>query len=287
MHYRPPILLGSLIIGHALFNLFLNAFEFSSPPTPIWAAATLVGFTIAQPALFAAWAVMGTGRITRRIPWTIVALLVVGAPIGIKKWNLLGASGNRLDLRAILLMVLLFVVSLVLLLVARKLTGWRIVRPSYLANQSQRSNQFGIKYLMGWTAGCAVIFAAGRLLSRMQSDRQAIDIDLATLVTGVGLMALAQFAVFFVPALVLSDRPSVRMVFIAVISWAILTVFATPLVAQNLSVEVAIVQLVCVQTGAAAAGLLTGVVLRIGGYRLVAIGTEQLREIVPSNADTS
>jgi hypothetical protein len=161
------------------------------------------------------------------------------------------------------------------MLAVSKLAGWKILNPRQAAETSAPLNQFSLKYLLTLMTVCAILLGVGRVLASRQgwatSESTSRNV-LESIIIPVGFITLAMIPSIVVPLLILSGRPSTRLAVILPLGWAALTWLAVETIVaidgppDKLEIAKAVVGL---QLGAAVAGLVSAVVVRYCGYRLI------------------
>lgn len=265
-----------LAIAHVLVNLFFNPIGAPVPGATEWLMKMMIGLVIVQPVLYATWALIGPGRLLPRLPLTIVAFAAVLFAEFFQGFNVWNRPGSYTWQSAAFLVfpIAVFAVCATIMTLVRKLTGWRIVSMHDEASTVSSAGQFNIKFLLGFTALCAALLCAARIITSAEWLGKEMATFIGSMLSGIGYILLATFPAFMVPLIALSQRVS-RAVLVALpILWIVLTALAVEsIVALNPSevrsqVWLDIVQM---QLGAMITGLASAFVVRLAGYRLVTL----------------
>ena len=278
---RSWFLLLFVVAGHCTFNLTINPMGFSVSGPLEWLKAMFFAVMFAQPVLFAEWAVLGPGAAVQRVPLTLAAAAAVafcGYYIG---WNLFNHSARASlwsDSFYWYVWALAFPVASAVLIAIRRLSGWRIVRRTVAFANRVPGNQFSLKYLLMLTAVCAAFLGTARFLAFQRwpgisigRSSEAIQVLIA-----VSVVLLALFPTFVVPLIALTPRPTVPMLISIPLTWAALSWLAleTVIATNGIQDRTRIARdIALLQGGAALAGLLSALVVRIAGYRLLSGNT--------------
>jgi hypothetical protein len=250
---------GFLVFLHGAFQVFLNPLGVGVDDLGEELGLTLMGFLMTQPILFGIWAALGPGNSIRRIAATFAIFVAVCLGGAIKPLNVWSAAGESfsIEIEPLLWALGFFILAAGIMVLARKFAGWRFDALSAVPTASPQS-QFGVKFLLGLTTVCAVLLAICRALSSTNAS--------AVMFAGITLLIL--FPVLVLPFLMLSRKPSVRLLVVALLVWAILTWLATEAMAavDSVSRGGAARQLVFIQLGAATASFVSAIALRLGGY---------------------
>jgi hypothetical protein len=253
-----------LVTAHAAFGALFA--PFNGPET--FPRMVAMGVIFAQPILLAAWTVFGPPPFVARVPLTIAAFFLMAFCTALTDDN------PGLPPGFMLIMGGFFVTWAVILLILSKLVGWKILNTRQAATTGAPLNQFSLKYLLILMTGCAILLSVGRLFATKQSwttsgsTRSFVD----NVITPIGFISLAMIPAIVVPLLVLSRRPPVRVMVILAFAWAALTWLAVETIyalagpPSKSEIAKAVVYL---QMGAAAAGIISALVARYCGFRLI------------------
>lgn len=265
-----------VVVCLSLFNLVANPIGVASSGPLGWLGAMCFGAMLAQPVLFAEWAVFGPGVAIRRVPFTIFLAAVVALTGFYTGWSFLNgtraSTWNEIDYLYIWGYTL--PVASTLLLVVQKLTHWKISRLSEMASSTMQSKQFSLKYLLGLTAICAALLGTARTLGSHQwpGISPSWQSGAVGLLVGLGLALLAIFPAFTVPFVAILPRPTMRVLIGLPLAWAALTwlTVETVLVLEPKETRSGVAHdVVFLQCGAASIGLLSALAVRFAGYRLL------------------
>jgi hypothetical protein len=167
----------------------------------------------------------------------------------------------------------LFAIVVAVMLVIRKVSGWRIQSRWAVSNEYAESGQFSLKYLLVLTAFCAGLLVLGRSVAAgsFWGEPNFRQEFVAGLFLFGGTMLLALFPMLIIPLMAMVRRPSVRAMAVLPFLLAGLTWLAVEIIAavQGTSRSDLLRQVALLQAGAAAAGLVSALVLRCVGFQLV------------------
>jgi len=273
LQYPTWLILGGLVAVHALFNAILSPLGTTVSNVPEWQALTFMGVFCAQPLILSTWAGLGPGSIIHRLPLTLAALILLSFAEGSKKWNMLADPNEqyRLDLGGLVFGLTMFAIATIILLPLRRWARVEIARPKdWVAAQLSKS-QFGMKYLLGWMTVSALLLGMGRLGARQLPSSPTVQ-DVGELSSFAGVTLLVVFPPIALSLWALSQPLRWRLIFIVFLLWipglwaAAETYVA---LAPRSSLQEAVFTFLFVQLGAAAAGVISAVAVRLAGYRLV------------------
>jgi hypothetical protein len=261
--------LAAIVLGFAIYNTVI-AWLFSNSDTWEWFEAIVIGSWVFQPMLFAVWAALGPGRLAVRIPLVVLSMMLVIAAPGIRQANFADTERYEFITLTTAAMTLLVVTSL-LLLVARRITGWQIVKPDVTISSYKAPLQFDIKYLLLLVTLCGI--ALGLTVSlEFSSPRQNLflgpEVVIYILAVGSALASLLILPVIAVPLIVLKERCSARFYWRAIAVWLVLTLGAV-MIFNTIEGDMPLLYPLLIQLGAAVVGFAAALSLRLWGWRLV------------------
>jgi hypothetical protein len=272
---QQSIVLLLLVAAHAILNLFLNPIGASVDDVSGRLALPLMGAGIAQPVLIAIWAALGPGAAAVRIPLSLAAAGIVFLASVPKLWNVFDndVMASKRTGESLLMELSLFAVVLVLMLVVRRISGWRIQSHAVANDNKAGGSQFSLKYLLALTAVCAALLVLGRSVAAGSFWTESTfwrEFFTGLFLFG-GTILLALFPMLIIPLLAIARRPSLLAVAALPFLWAGLTWLAVEILASATGESCADLarQLGLLQAGAAVAGLVSALVLRSAGFRLV------------------
>jgi hypothetical protein len=270
------IILALIAGGHLLCNLLFNPIGTPTQGSHEWLMVMLIGVVMVQPVLFATWMILGPDPASLRVPLTTAAYLLLAFAVYFVGLNVFAKVGDATWGEASFLVVPLgaFAVFTTLLMLVRKLTGWRIVHLDDGMQSLPEARQFSIRFLLGFTTMCALLLGIASVLTSSDWFGKQTSDRLAVMLSGVGFALLATFPAFIIPMLVLSGRASKVVLAALPFLWPILTLLAIEAVIAIDPTEVrseAAVHIVLLQAGAVIAGVFTAALLRIAGYRLITV----------------
>lgn len=165
------IILGLLVVSHAELGALLNPARLSGNPSDDPLVAFALGFLLSQPLLCAFWTAFAPQRFYHRLLWGL--LLCASVAFSAEAGNLL--LGARTDsFRAacfargffLSMDMILFLLATPLLLLTRRLSGWKLARPTAEPVASDyQPHQFGVKHLLILTAIAALVCGLFRTVS--------------------------------------------------------------------------------------------------------------------------
>jgi hypothetical protein len=273
-NFRARILVSLLAIAHVLVNLFYNPMGSAVTGSTDWLMKMLIGVVVAQPVLYAVWALIGPSRLLPRLLLTFLAfaaVLFAQFYRGLCVWDRTGQPIWE-NPATLAFPIGVFAICGTLMTLVRKLTGWRIVSTHSQAAADSAARQFNMKFLLGFTALCAALLAAGRIASEWLEESPAESVG--DLLSAIGVLLMAAFPALLVPLLALSKRAS-RGVLVAIpFLWIGVTLLSAEAIVATQPGEVfskVLLDLIHIQLGVATAGLFSALVLRWAGYRLVTL----------------
>ena len=277
---RAWLVLSTLFASHAAFALFLNPIGASDNEVPELPALMLMGALFCQPVLFAIWAALGPGRAVLRIPLSLAASILICFAGVLTKWNVIVSRPRNAEsfISDLVISIGCFAAILLIFLIVRKFTRWRIEWPAVISTTSNKSNQFGLKYLLGLTTLSCVLLVLGRLLApeQLSADASSWRSTIAHTLSFGGLILLAMFPIFTLPLMVISRHVSIRALVVMPFAWAAFTWLAVEIgtAAQIGTRYEAVKAIVLLQCGATAIGVLSAIGIRVAGYRLFRLPSE-------------
>jgi hypothetical protein len=265
-----------LVVAHATFDALFS--PLGSPLTKYPAAAVylVMGVLFLQPVLFAMWAALGSQPYFKRVPWAIVACVLVAYAQSMTWFRVVGTPSSSTGAFESLVMILvLFSVTALAFFAIRWLSSWRIDQRVEDDPQSVGDLQFGLRYLLGWVTASALLMAAGRVLAETGAfgPRGGPTQTMAQLLAFIGVVCVMLFPTVGVPWLTLAcryRRQTLPFVVGWLLAWCALTWAAVSLfrAAARVTAREVIEPIVLIQVGAAAAGFASALPLRIAGFRL-------------------
>jgi hypothetical protein len=266
-------MLGLIVAIHFGFNLLLNPIGTPVTGAIKWLMLMFVGATIVQPALFAIWTSLGPGPSSWRVPITTAAFAIVVFGAYCQTFNIYASpnSSKWADAESVAFPAVVYIVSAAGLVLVRKLTRWRIMQRRDTAAFSSNTRQFSMKFVLGYTAICAALLASGHVLTSHGWLGPGAD-RLASMLTGIGGALVITLPTFAIPLMALANRISISAVIAMLFVWVALSLLAVEAIVRLNPSEIrstVVIEVGFVQLGAAVTGLLSAVLLRLGGYRLV------------------
>jgi hypothetical protein len=222
-----------------------------------------------QPFLFGTWAALGPPPAIKRVPLTAASVALVELASAI-------ASGGDFEPELFEITFSLFGTSTLLMLIVRKVARWQIGTEHEATSGAMAVNQFSLKYLLVLTTVCASLLGAARGLMSLSTLQRSPSwhADLPELLVPIGLVTLAIFPAILVPLMALFPRPTTKMLITVpciCLALAWLSVEAVVALENEPRLEVTR-DIAILQLGAVTSGLLSAIVLRLAGYRLLLRG---------------
>jgi hypothetical protein len=275
LNWSPWLAPAALVVAHAAFDALFCPLGASASEYPMVGAYLAMGVILVQPVLFALWAALSSQPFFTRLPSATAACVVVVYAQSVSWFRVAGSSrGGTNSLDSFLYILALFGIATLALFLPRRLFAWRI-RHRRAENQETTGDlQFSLRHLLSWTIGTAALLGLGRVLANAGAlqtgggPRQTI----AQVVAFFGLVCVMLFPSIGVPCLTLaSRRPAAWLVVGWLIAWGALTWAAECLFLGGVPTGATAseaAQILLIQVGAAAAGLVSALALRIAGFRL-------------------
>jgi hypothetical protein len=263
---RHWLALAAIVVGHAVLSAICNPFVARSSNQPDWIEMLTVGLMFSQPFLFGTWAALGPPPAMKRVPLSAASLVLVELASAI-------ASVGDYEPELFAITFSLFGTSILLMLIVRKTARWQIGTERDAGRGATAVNQFSLKYLLILTTVCASLLGVARVLVSMSTlQRSPVwQPDLAELLVPIGLVTLAIFPAVLVPLVALFPRPTMKILITVPCLWlalAWLAVEAVVALGNETRVDV-IRDIALLQLSAMTSGLLSTLVLRVAGYRLL------------------
>ncbi len=256
------IALGIIVIAHASFNacIFPNLHRANSPSSLI-----ATGIIISQPALIAVWVALASQRFYQRFLWGVLLFIVASFTV-----ELVAVLGQRGPLGVYAPIELtLFILATVILMLVRRLLRFSIIRShaKYLGSDYQE-NQFGIKHLVILTTITAIAFGLFRTLFLIHPQFYSPSLSEFSII--ICEIAILLFPTVLITWLVLAFHKNMASsIFSAIILLCITNVLAylffTSFERSPDKIEI----IFFVQLGAGLSALLTTLVIRFCGYRMI------------------
>jgi len=265
------IVLGLLVVGHA----GIGAYLYGTPPTEIGRSGELVmgGVLMSQPILLAFWAGFASQPFRQRFLWAfLLSILVAFAEeLGLLLNTHRSGSGVVMTL-----FFGLFAVTTVLLLIIRRVSRWQI---KHLVIEDARSdyepNQFGIKHLIILISITALACGLARSLVLLNSGLP-LRFSVLPFVVGMVETVCFLFPAIVIPWCVMAYRPRIVLLIVTwTIIWVVCTIGGCVIIAipqgwRGGSVfEHFFKQWLLIQLGAGLSMLISSIVMRSCGFRMV------------------
>ena len=277
----PGAALAAILLAITTLNFVVTwTFSKSDPPEAI--GGVIIGVCVFQPMLFAVWAALGTGRLVIRVPLIVPCLMLAIAAPGLRRSNF--EDVQRYEFVGILVCAFgVFAATCLLLLIARRFTGWRIDRLEKQSSNGPPRFQFDTKYLLALITLYAAALGVTTGLSFGPTQQNLFfgaNFVVYIMAVGSALISLLLLPIIALPLLILSDRPSRNFFLYAALFWAVVTFAAgalwIPITEASIDESW---YLLLIQLGAAVTGIAAALPLRWAGFRLVS--RKPLPEVEP------
>jgi hypothetical protein len=264
---RHWVVLGLLVVVHAGLGAWLNALSYQCG---LSIGNILGGFLSSQPVLFAFWAAFAPQRFYHRFLWALLLCIVVSF---ISDSGFIFYEKHYMGVFMFLDLVF-FAVTTPILLLIRRFSGWQI-KPSHevIATLKYQRYQFGIKHLILLITIAAIGF--GLLRSLLLANPRSFAPSFLDYVHGVVLFITGIAPVILLGSMVLvqnwnSSFSIIRAFIIFGVIELVSTVVVKTLSPPNYS-TVMIKQILYNQFGAVLSVLLTTLVMRWCGFRMIRV----------------
>ncbi len=271
----PALVLSAIVLGHAAINAAFFPYDIDNLKLPSWLAAFIFGVVGVQPLLFAIWAAFGPGHFIIRLSFAVLSLILVTVAKGLTQLNVPQPSGyhDRIDF------IFFAVYSLETFVIATAIMRFlgfewprRIKRLSNDQSVRVSRSKYVVTHLVWLGIVGTAVFTVIRNISFSGSTGGFSGYHLMGLTGGSLLTWTALIPVVSTCVPVIRENVNCRQMKKAGVTWALVTfvlyavVFALD---PNETSFVALVVIALFQIGAAAAGLVTALILRLAGYRLI------------------
>jgi hypothetical protein len=264
------VLLG-IIAALAIIN---SAILWSWPENgPEVALAFYFGYMILQPVLLGAWTALSTGPIFTRIPMAVASLILLLVAPG---W--FPASFNRAEKYEFVLFVVaglsLYVISLVLFLIFRAVSGFRLQSETETLVPPPKPLQFSTRYVLCLMTICALDLGMAFNLSFQPPPDPGTTIFgrnffIMVLFIGAAVLGGAILPALAVPLCILHGRPTQRAIIGSMIFWAVVLLAPIIFFIDQSGPGDSFLVLFLAQFATAIVGGAIAFVLRRAGLRLV------------------
>jgi hypothetical protein len=261
-----------MVLGFAVYNTTIAWLFSDGAPLALWEEfeALIVGTWVFEPILLAAWAALGPGRLAIRVSLIVPCLTFMLSAPGLHRENLAEMERHEFVALTVAAMAVLFVTTL-LMLIARRFTGWRIERGNEASHSAARPFQFDTRYLLMLVSLYAV--ALGLTVSLKfgpPKSNQFFGPNFVIYILAVGsaVASLLILPVIAVPMMVLTERFSKKYFWRAIAFWLVITLGVGAFWISVEGNEPFLFPLL-IQLGAAIVGVAAALPLRWAGCRLV------------------
>jgi hypothetical protein len=270
---RSALALAGSVVAFALVNSLATWFE-NRVEEGYW-SYVMMGVLVSQPTLFGVWTALGAGSILTRVPIAIPCLILLFVAPGYVPPTF--ADVRRVEFIQIVLAGLaIYTATLLLLLVFRRFTGFRIQLHSTQPADDRSGITFSMQYLLALITAYAVALGLAAQLKFDTTPQQpnllfGPNFFISILVFGGSILFAAVLPTLFVPLSILHGHSTRRAVISAIGFWVAVTfsIMIIVIAMEGGGLRSTFEYLGFVQLGAILAGALAALALRFAGLRLV------------------
>jgi hypothetical protein len=271
---RTSLALAGVVVVFALLNSIASLASWIWPDIygdllSIIAVAVLVF----QPMMFGVWTALGAGSILTRLPIAVPCLMLLFIAPGYVPAYFADVRRKEFVV-AVLVGFAIYAATLILFLVFRWFTGFRIQPRASQPSIEKAGISYSVKYLWALITVYAVALGLTTQLKFQAAQPPpnfifGPDFFISILVLGGAIISAAALPTLAIPLAILHGRPSRRAVLSSIAFWIVVTLSAfVTLNDKNQPLET-LGALLLAQFGAALAGALTALPLRVAGLQLV------------------
>ena len=264
------VVLGLLVIAHGILGVYFTPIGANVEEQNSLIGGVMMGVLGSQPILFAIWAAFAPQRFYHRFFWSLLLCTLVSFA---EELGTLRHSGVRLGFTMVSELTLFMVATGILLLV-RRLTRWQMKQSieSNLATDYQ-AYQFGIKHLIILTTIVAVVLGLFRTLLTFNGNITLFP-SVAQFISFASLIVALLYPVIVIPWCTLAYRGKIfYLLLFAIITWAILDLPLILVVESQIWEGAMTGEIIegtlVLQLGAGLSAIVTTLVIRLCGFRLV------------------
>ncbi len=259
---RAWIGLGVLAFAYVVCNLCIRPFN----GRDLFVSRVSLGIAFLQPVLFAIWTVVGPPPAKMRVPLSLGAYAgaILAGSIVSHEW---------LSPDYALLAGLFFSAAALVSLLVRRITRLGIRNVRELSDGITMAGQFSLKYLIGITTLCALVLGLGRVLASPEKWTQSVTLTmrLSMMLTQLLIILLLMSTTIAPAIMALSKRPRAVVLVALPLLWAASSWIAIEaMIAAGSPPRSQLIKLVvAIQLGGLLVALVSAIILRLAGYRLV------------------
>jgi hypothetical protein len=259
--------LGLLVIAHVVLGMLLYP-SIQTNPSASFYASIISGFLYSQPILFAFWTGFAPQRFSHRFFPSLLFCSLIAFLLELEIYSLKKGFTNG---SIIISYINAFFVATLILLLVRRLTRLQLVQRTRVSPFTDyQANQFGIKHLLILTLITAIICSLFRTLAMM--GNLALSFSTLILPRFVFQAFLFSSPIIFIPWLTLTPHRYLwRSLFFAFIMSGFVDVVMISAPAKRFIPIPPASWLILFQLGAALSVLLTTLVMRFCGFRMVRV----------------
>jgi hypothetical protein len=262
------LVLGLLVLAHAAFGIgfgfFAQVADEDMETYRVYVFFIMLGFILSQPILLAMWAALAPQRFYHRFLWSLLLCILIAFAVALGTFIF-----ETQELFFITMIDLaLFIVAMLILLLVRRLSRWHIIH-SYMAHvpSDYQPNQFGIKHLIILITITALACSFFRTF--MMISPQLEYPSVAEFVKGLCEVSVMLLPIIIIPWFVLAYlKNMLSSIFYAIILLGIVEV-AVYLIFCKYDSNPETIHSLFVQLGASISVLLTTLVIRSCGFRMI------------------
>jgi hypothetical protein len=258
---RTHVALIAIVAAYTVFDFFTIDSRLAN-----WLNEFMAGVWFSHSIFFATWAAIGPPPAVKRIPLTVAALCLVTIAMLLQPTSTTAHDGAE----TILVNSGVFLTAFAIQWAGFKFLRLRIRADSHVNNAA--SNHFGIRYLLALTAVVAIVLAIGRLIAENLSISSTSFVRSPLEFLGfLTAISLALGPMIAIPLLALSKRTTLRAIAGILLVWLLSFVSAIVVITllDRQPWYVLVLEIAFLQVGIASSGVISALLLRIAGYRLV------------------
>jgi hypothetical protein len=252
------IVLGLLVVVHAGLGAYFYSLVASHLSHSL--ESILMGFILSQPILFAFWSAFAPQRFHHRFLWSLLLCIMVAFAVD--------CGGSRNELGILMLVdIIYFIIATPVFLLFRRYSGWHIIMSHIETISSDyRAYQFGIKHLIVFVTITAFGLGLIRTLLLMSSSPFLLNNQLVVIITTLFALSIP---VIMLAWLIMANR---WISFVQLLICLGVFDFGIHLLSQSYTFRFSdIRETLFIQLGAALSVILTTLVMRWCGFRMIRV----------------
>ena len=237
------------------------------------ALAFYFGYMICQPVLFGVWTALHTGSMFTRLPIAVASLILLWVTPGILPANF--EKFEKYELLSIGVAELaLYLIALILFLIFRRISGFRLRSESEETAPPAQPFQFSTRYILCLMTICAMdLGMAFNLTFQSPPDPGTTIVGpkffMEIWFFGAAILGVAILPTMAVPLFILQGRPSQRAIIGSLLFWAVVLSSPVVLFIDQSGPGESFLILFLVQLASTIVGAIIAIALRLAGLRLV------------------